>query len=176
MFVRWARRAGNPASSEPRNYSETAKKKLRPDIVCSLNASTIAGDVQIINPLSLSNQIEDPMDSAANAKIRKYQNLVKSAPVLPADRFVPLIFMTTGAWHPMASTFAAEIAASSRSFTAWEVEQNIISEVAIAIQRGNAWTITSSLAAAHYEVGAAGAAAAGDQQQPAQDDSSDNDG
>lgn len=144
-IVRWNRRAGNPAETEPRKFGQNWSKAIRPDVLLSTGNSTIAGDVQLNSPTAPSNMnIEEPMERSARAKIAKYSEAVRLGP-FPADRFVPIIFETTGGFFHTSAQLVRDVANASRSLPSWDIEQGLINDISFSIQRGNARTLLAAL-------------------------------
>ncbi len=155
-------KSGNHCRVEPREYNADMTKKLRPDFVCTLGASTIAGDVQIVNPLAPSNS---RLDNAMAAAVQRKRNKYGQAFSAQVNTFAPLLFETYGGFDTGSLNFVAHVSNESTLCTKEETLNYLVNEIAVAIARGNAHCILSCFNEGVH-----------DRDQPQQQPPADNDG
>lgn len=171
-IVKWIKRSGNAASAEPREFSRGAERRLRPDFQSSLGASTIVGDIVVMDPAAPSNSGKSaPMATAAKNKVKKYKHFVGKAPG-QADQFVPVAFETFGGFSAESVALIGLIGKETRGegIESKDVVDGLTNEIAVAIQRGNAACILVCLQEGLAVVDTASAAAASDKESVASEE------
>ncbi|MBA2708866.1 MAG: hypothetical protein H0U59_13765 [Gemmatimonadaceae bacterium] len=149
-IVKWIKRSGNSAAAEPRDFSRDLDRQIRPDFQASLGASSIVGDIVVMNPAAPTHVDNDePMKNVAIKKITKFAAFVGDE-LGQADEFVPAIFETFGGFSNHSVAFIAKIGKETRGegIDSQTVMDGLTNEIAIAIQRGNANCVLSCLQAA----------------------------
>ncbi len=146
-LVKWIKKSGNVAAAEPREYSSSLERNIRPDFQCALGATSIVGDIVVMNPAAPSNIGKpDCMSATAARKVNKFKHFVGKGPG-QSDKFVPCVFETFGGFSKDSVALIDNIGKEVRGegVESADITEGLISEVAVAIQRGNAATILNCI-------------------------------